>query len=197
MRRNEISVWVSAAVMAAAIGTGCMYISIHSVHQAPGQSPTDGGQEPPVNVGTPSPNSGSLPILLTAFTGGNPGSTDCFPASSGWNGYYVTGFFYGPFSSEPANAAFSNANDKPHLTIDTKATENGTNLDTGILIARDAMPNQKVCNDNAEQPFPGNTNLSSATFSNLVAARRYRLTIFFKTNTAVGLTNIVMNWTYH
>jgi hypothetical protein len=59
------------------------------------------------------------------------------------------------------------------------------------------MPNQKVCNDNADPLFSGNTNLSSAMFTNLVSGKRYRVTIFYKTPTAGGLTTIAMNWTYH
>jgi len=144
------------------------------------------------------PNSGTLPVLVTGFTGGNPGTAnDCFPAGAGWNAYYVTGFFWGPFSSEPANAPFPNANNKAHLTIDTLATENGTTLDTGVLIAREFYPDQKVCNDNAQPPFVENPNLSSATFSNLVGGKRYRVTIFYKTTTAGGVTTVKMNWAYH
>jgi len=180
---------------AGTIGTGCLYISIGTDALRPRQG--GNGADPNVIVGEPAPNSGTLPIVLTGFSGGNPGTTDCFPASNGWNAFYVTGFFWGPFSSEPANAPFPNANNKPHLTIDTLATQNGATLDTGVLIARDAMPNQKVCNDNADPLFSGNTNLSSAMFTNLVSGKRYRVTIFYKTPTAGGLTTIAMNWTYH
>lgn len=168
MKKGNAVLYVAAAVVVVGLGAGCVATS------------------------------GTLPVLLTGFTGGNPGtSPDCFPASAGWNAYYVTGFFYGPYSSEPAGAPFPNALDKPHLTIDTLATANGTTLDTGILIARDAMPTQKVCNDNAEPVFTANPNLSSATFSNLVSTKKYRITIFYKTSTAGGLTTITMNWAYH
>ena len=197
MKIRNIGIWASVAAITGALGVGCIHVSVHP----PGSQIDKGGSTPEevfVEWGGPSPTSGTLPILLTGFSGGNNNSSpDCFPASAGWNAYYVTGYFYGPFSSEPPSAAFPNGQDKPHLTIDTLATQNGVTLDTGVLIARDMMPTQKVCNDNAAPPFPSNANLSSATFTNLVSGKRYRVTIFYKTPTATGLTTIVMNWTYH
>jgi len=199
---RNIGIWASVAAITGALGVGCIHVSVH-----PPGSQIDKGASTPEEVfvewGGPSPTSGTLPILLTGFSGGNNNSSpDCFPASAGWNAYYVTGYFYGPFSSEPPSAAFPNGQDKPHLTIDTLATQNGTTLDTGILIAREFQPSNptnRVCNDFVFPPPapPMSTNLSSATFTNLNAGKRYRVTIFYKTPTATGLTTIVMNWTYH
>jgi len=145
--------------------------------------------------GGPSPSDGTLGIPVGLFLNGNNGQS-CFPTSAGWDRYYVTFYFLGPNVSPPPNPNnYPNPENLASVTVDTLLTANGANLDTGIVILDNLNPASKVCNDNTPS-FASNTNLSSATFTPTGSGKKYRVTIFYKSSTLGGLSEVKMHWKY-
>ena len=143
----------------------------------------------------PSPSFGTLVMPVTSFTSGTS-STGCFPSSQGWNKYYVTFYFLGPnVSPLPIPNNYPNPDNLSSVTIDTENPTNGTALDTGIIIMDNLNPNSKVCNDD-DPTYTANPKLSKATFSPTGTNRKYRVGIVYKSSTAAGVTNVLMNWHY-
>ena len=147
-------------------------------------------------TGGPSPSDGTLGVPITSFSSGNNGQS-CFPSTQGWNEYYVTFYFLGPNVSPPPNPNnYPNPENVNSVTIETALSENGTNLDTGIVIIDNLSPTNKVCNDDATLVFTPNPKLSRVTFTPTGSGRKYRVGIFYKSATAVGLSEVKMHWSY-
>lgn len=152
---------------------------------------------PPPPTEPPAGSSGTLGVKVTSFLSGN-GGQDCFPTSQGWDRYYSTGLFLGPFVSPLPNPnPFPNTGNVASVTIDTLHSSNGTALATGIVINRDLAPQDKKCATNVGSIiYPPNPNLSKLTFAPTQTNKKYRVTIFYKSSTAGGLTNVFSNWAY-
>lgn len=147
-------------------------------------------------AGGPSPSDGTLTIPIGSFSPGDNGQA-CFPGSQGWNKYYVTFYFLGPNVSPPPNPNnYPNPENRNSVTVETALTENGTSLDTGIVIMNNLNPTDKVCNDDATLVFTPNPKLSRVTFTPTGSGKKYRVTIFYKSATAGGLSEIKMHWSY-
>jgi len=146
--------------------------------------------------GGPSPSEGTLGVPITSFSAGNNGQT-CFPTDQGWNKYYVTFYFLGPNVSPPPNPNnYPNPENVNSVTVDTLLSENGSTLDTGIVIMDNLNPASKVCNDDAAPVYTPNAKLSKVTFTPTGSGRKYRVGIFYKSNTAGGLSEVKIHWTY-
>jgi len=189
-----------AALIAAAAGlTGCKTTSKHhDVCYLP--FPWDPCETPPDEKGRiiirPDGNMGTLNAPVTAFSSGSSDG-NCFPTTQGWNKYYVTFYFLGPnVSPLPNPNNYPNPDNTNSITIDTMAAENGSSLDTGLLIVDNLNPNSKVCDDDASPTYTPNPKLSKVTFTPTGTNRKYRLGIFYKSSTATGITNIVIHWSY-
>ena len=144
----------------------------------------------------PSGNFGTININPSTDLISNGSSTGCFPSTGGWDKYYATGWFLGPGATANPNNFPNTAPQSSSITIDTLHNDNGTTLDTGILINYEFNPNEKVCNnDVGSTVWPNNPKLSKATMT-MGNNKRYRLTVFFKSNTIGSLTNIKINWHY-
>jgi len=142
----------------------------------------------------PSGTSGTLGLQVLSFrTNGTTSINDCFPTSQGWDRYYSTQYFGGPFTK---NIQFPNIENVSSVTVDTIHSSNGTTLATGIVIYKSVAPNIKVCATNAGTISPNNPNLSKATFAPTQTNTLYRTTIFYKSSTAGGLSNIFFNFSY-
>ena len=141
-------------------------------------------------------SSGTLNVPITQFQAGD-GGAGCFPTSAGWTKYYVTFYFLGPnVNPLPNPNNYPNPDNLNSVTIDTEAVENGSSLDTGIIIVDNAMPVYKVCNDNASPPYTPNPKLSSARFTPTLTNHKYRAGIYYKAPAPPGMTNIVVHWSY-
>src|SRR5262245_24947900 len=69
----------------------------------------DGRSNKPNVVTDPTGNFGGININPATDLSSNTGQTGCFPASSGWDRYYATGWFLGP-------GATANPNNYPNTT---------------------------------------------------------------------------------
>jgi hypothetical protein len=161
----------------------------------------DGKVDPTVTItvrprdpNNPSPSSGTLGVPVTSFTSGT--SAGCFPSSQGWNKYYVTFYLLGPnVSSLPNPNNYPNPDNLNSVTIDTEDPSNGTTLDTGIIIMDNLNPNSKACNDD-DPSYTANPKLSKVTFVPTGTNRKYRVGVVYKSSTAGGVNNVVINWHY-
>jgi hypothetical protein len=139
--------------------------------------------------------SGTLGVRVTSFNSGNA-NNDCFPYKQGWDRYYTTQYFRGPFTMNLSNA-FPNNDNVASVTIDTLHSSNGMELVTGIVISEDGAPTNRVCATNVGSiVYSPNPNLSKASFAPTQTNTLYRLTIFYKSSTAGSLDNVFFNWAY-
>ncbi len=167
---SKLSLVVKCAVLAgvAAGFTGCKCCQ----HK---QGPT--GNAGLFEVMSTDGNSGTLIIAANIFQG-NSGSQLCFPTSQGWDKYY----------------SYTNAANIPSVTVQTCDPINGTTLETGIVIQNAFNPNDKVCATNTAACTPS-TKLTKDTRSTSNNTK-YKATIFYKSSTLGGLTNVTVNWSY-
>ncbi len=140
----------------------------------------------------PSGTSGSPAVLLGSFSLGNNGQAS-FPTADGWDRYYTTFYFLGPNTAPPIPNNYPNTYNQPVLEIRTDHPDNGTGLVAGVVIIDNLNPAVKV----ASPTLPGSPPRGTAIFNPLGAARKYRVTIFYKNSTVGTLTRVVFTWSYH
>jgi hypothetical protein len=162
----------------------------------PGEVMVD-GPKPPIQIFDPGGISGSLTIGLGlgGFTSGNAGQT-CFPASQGWDSWFVLPrLLLGPNTAPDANS-YTNSENSSQFTVKTCDPDNGQMLQTGIVIQRDIPPFQKTCYTNSTVPPCTSTNLTIAVRTGTTQGK-YRATVFFKSSTTNGLpSGIKVYWSY-
>ena len=121
-----------------------------------------------------------------------------FPSSAGWDRYFViTNDFLGPNATNIISGAIIDTSQSTNLVVSTCASANGTNLVTGIQIVNYYFPQTKTCATN-DPNCTTSTNLSTATMalSTSPITSVYRATVYFKSSTTNGLTNITVNYAY-
>ncbi len=139
-------------------------------------------------------NFGSLNPDVTSFINGNNGQ-GCFPTSDGWDKYYpLPGYFLGPNTTPPTPNPYPNSGNNSFITIDTCAPENGTTLETGVVIMYEFNPADKVCASTSS--CVDSSKLTICTRS-MATGKRYRAAVFYKSATLGGLQKIKINWSYH
>jgi hypothetical protein len=169
--------------------------------QAKGEPPVHVGPEgitAPVHVGvffekTASPTTGTVSYPLGAF--GEPpegGNVICGRTFDRWKAYEP---FDGPFCSPPSTN-YPNTDNNTRLRVDTCSPDNGTTMDTGIQVVGNFSPPPIFCNDNANNPCPGNARLSRTSAITLENGKTYRVGIYYRSGTVGTATKVTFNYTY-
>jgi hypothetical protein len=127
--------------------------------------------------------SGALSVPLSWFTPGD-GGYEHFPASQGWDRYYVIITNFLGTSVVPDKYSFTNIVPKqPTFTVTTCNPHNGTSLVTGILTFQTSDPTATViARTNAGLACPNNNNLSIITRT-MLPTKKYRAIVFYKSST--------------
>lgn len=144
---------------------------------------------PPNN---PSGNSGQVIALKKGFYTGSPHA--CFTAADGWDKWFpLPRYLIGPVVV-PNAVCFTNIDQLYGVTVSTCIAENGTVLETGIVIYEEFNPNtDKLCVTNS-----GCLAASLLTINTrpIEASKRYRATVFCKSAQLNVAGQVKINWSY-
>jgi hypothetical protein len=144
-------------------------------------------------------NGGALSTPIGDFT--TSSSTVC--AATGFDKYKVYFPFYGP-NANPQSGTYQNTSMSPLLDLTTCTNANKPTLDTAIKIQGNwlGMPELACTNDDASCTngtlLTTLTNFSLSTNPGPISnTNSYRATVYFKSSTLGGNTNVTLRWYYH
>jgi hypothetical protein len=145
---------------------------------------------------SPSVVAGNLNVPLNWFTPGDGGNAK-FPASQGWDRYYVIITNFIGTSVVPDKYSFTNIVPKQtNFTVTTCNPHNGSSLVTGILTFRTDNPTAtELAVTNAGLACPNNQNLSTITRT-MLYNKKYRAIVFYKSSTLGTNQHVRADFTY-
>jgi hypothetical protein len=193
--------WALVASVIAFIA-GCIQIQV-SVNDRKHPPGSDGGKNPepspngddgPVVNGPPTGNAGGLYVPTSSFQSGNNGQT-CFPASKGWDKFYIVVTNFLGSNTPPDAMSFTNIGNLPKVRVTTCNPTNGTTLETGVVIFELFHPDtDKKCVTNS----PSCLDSSKLTINarNMASGKKYRAVVHYKSSTLGSLTNVVVQFNY-
>ena len=95
----------------------------------------------------------------------------------------------------PDRYSFTNVNHSSSLTVKTCSPDNGSTLETGIVIQNQAMSSEKQCVTNSPACLD-NTKLTINTLTNMGYGKKYRAVVHFKSGTTGTVSNVKVEFSY-